>query len=107
MSPDTEAKNEYVRTFLGATGTATIPIQGILVIPRYGGGFLLYNATMLPDMVTPDPTVLTAFHPGSSRWQNITFISRDTVGFTDTYGNTTYMGNLSQVVFQTEDVTAS
>jgi PKD repeat protein len=107
MTPDTGTKTDYIRTFLGATGTATIPIQGITVIPRYGGWFLLYNATMLPDMVIPDPQVLSAFHPGSAGWQNITFISDDSVGFSDTFGNNTFMGNLSEIVFQTEDVTAT
>jgi PKD repeat protein len=107
MTPDTGTKTDYIRTFLGATGTATTPLQGITVIPRYGGWFLLYNATILPDMVTPGPTVLTAFYPGSAGWQNITFMSDDAIGFSDTFGNGTYMGNLSQVIFQTEDITAS
>jgi beta propeller repeat protein len=107
MTPDAETKGGYIRTFLGATGTATIPIEGIIVIPRYDGWFLLYNATMLPDMVTSDPAILIASNPGTRGWQNITFISNDAIGFTDTYGNTTYMGNLSQIIFQTEDVTAS
>ena len=107
MNPDTETKTDYIRTFLGATGTSTIPVQGITVIPRYGGLFLLYNATMLPDMMTPGPTVLTAFHPGSSGWQNLTFVSPDSPGFADTFANSTYMGNVSAFYFQTEDVTAS
>lgn len=107
MTPDTETKSDYIRTFLGATGTAALPLQGINVISRYGGQFLLYNATILPDMVIPDPAILTAFHPDSAGWQNITFLSNDAIGFTDPYGNNTFMGNLSQVIFQTEDVTAS
>jgi PKD repeat protein len=107
MAPDTETKTDYIRTFLGATGTATIPQEGITVIPRFEGWFLLYNATMLPDMVITDPRLLSAFHPGSSGWQNITFISDDSLGFSDTFGNNTYMGNLSQIVFVTDDVTAT
>jgi len=107
MAPDTGTKTDYIRTFLGATGTAALPIRGITVVPRYGGWFLLYNATMLPDMVIPEPQVLSAFHPGSAGWQNITFVSDDPVGFSDTFGNNTYMGNLSEIVFQTEDITAT
>jgi TolB protein len=107
MTPDSETKTGYIRTFLGATSTSTIPIKGIVVVPRYGGLFLIYNATMLPDLATPLPTILTTFRPDSTIWQNITFISRDTAGFSDTFGNNTYMGNLSMIVFQTEDVTTS
>ncbi len=107
MAPDSETKAEYVRTFLGATGVATTPVEGITMISRYGGWFLVYNATMLPDIAAPDQTILTAFYPGSSGWQNITFIAGDAAGFADTYGNSTYMGNLSRVFLQTEDVTAS
>jgi len=107
MAANTQTKNDYVRTFNGATGTASIPINGIIVIPRFGGLFLVYNATMLPDMARPGPTILSSFNPGDSGWQNVTFISRDAAGFADTYGNNTYMGNLSQVVFQTEDVISS
>jgi PKD repeat protein len=105
MTENTETKTAYIRTFLGSTGTATLPIQGIRVIPRYGGWFLLYNATDLPDMTEPDPAVLIAYYPGSTGWQNITFVSSDANGFTDTYANNTYMGNLSRIFFQTDDVT--
>jgi PKD repeat protein len=107
MAPDTRTRTDYIRTFLGSTRRSAIPVPGITVIPRYGGLFLLYNATMLPDMATPLPTVLTGFHPGSAGWQNITFISPDPTGFSDTFGNNTYMGNLSSVIFQTDDVRVS
>jgi PKD repeat protein len=104
---DKKTKTDYIRTFLGATGSATIPIEGITVIPRYGGQFLLYNATFLPDMATPVPTILTTFHPGIAGWQNVTFLASDTHGFSDTFGNNTYMGNVSRISFQTGDVTAT
>lgn len=104
MTPDSESKTDYIRTFLGATGTSAIPVEGIVVVPRYGGLFLIYNATILPDMAVPVPVILTTFHPDSAGWQNITFFSSDSSGFSDTFGNNTYMGNLSQVIFQTEDV---
>jgi PKD repeat protein len=107
MVTDKKTKTDYIRTFLGATGSATIPIEGITVIPRYGEQFLLYNATLLPDMVIPVPTILTAFHPGIAGWQNITFLASDTPGFSDTFGNNTYMGNISHISFQTADVTAT
>jgi len=107
MAGNTETKTDYIRTFLGATGSATIPIEGITVIPRYGGQFLLYNATLLPDMATPDPGILTAFRPGIAGWQNITFLASGTPGFSDTFGNNTYMGNVSRVSFQTGDVTSA
>jgi len=107
MAPGNEIKTEYIRTFLGATGISTLPVEGIVIVPRYGGRFLLYNATLLPDMATPLPSILTTYHPDSAGWQNITFLSRDSSGFSDTFGNTTYMGNLSRVLFQTEDVTAA
>jgi PKD repeat protein len=107
MASDTEIKTEYIRTFLNSRKSSTIPVRGITVIPRYGQRFLLYNATMLPDMARPLPTVLTAHRPGSAGWQNITFLASDTAGFADTFGNATYMGNLSSVIFQTETVKVS
>jgi len=107
MADDTETKTSFIRTYLGATGTATLPVQGISVVSRHGGWFLIYNATRLPEMIQPNPDVLTAFRPGSAGWENITFIAPDSAGFADTHGNNSYMGNLSQIIFLTEDITAS
>lgn len=107
MAEDTETKTSCIRTYLGATGTATLPVQGINVVSRYGGWFLIFNATHLPETIRPDPDVLTAFRPGSAGWENITFIASDPAGFADSHGNNTFTGNLSRVIFRTEDVTAS
>jgi PKD repeat protein len=107
MAPGTQIKTDYIRTFLSAKKRSITPVPGITVIPRYGGWFLVYNATMLPDMAIPRPTQLTAFSPDSAGWQNITFISPGPTGFSDTFGNNTFMGNLSSVIFQTDDVKVS
>jgi len=107
MVTDSETKIDYIRTFLGSTGSSATPIPGITVIPRFGGSFLVYNASMLPDMATPLPNVLIAFYPGSAGWSNITFMSADSAGFSDSFGNNTYMGNISHIILQTEDVKTS
>jgi len=107
MAPDTETKTEYIRTFLGATGMATTPVAGITVNHGPVGWSLAYDAAMLPDMARPNPRVLIAFHPDSAGWQNITFLSNDPRGFSEIAVNHLYLGSLSEVIFQTDDLTVS
>jgi beta propeller repeat protein len=107
MIPDTKTKTDYIRTFLGATGSSSLPVQGITVMQKSEGPYLLYNASVLPAMAMPRPSVLTAFHPGSGGWKNITFISSDDAGFSDSSGNNTYQGNVSDIMFGTDDVRVS
>lgn len=108
MVQDTATMPAYIRTLVGATGTARTPVEGITVTQRGGSRFLIYNAAALPGYTRPSGSVLIVTDPPpASGWQNITFVSQDSAGFSDTYGNNSYMGNISGAMITTSDVTAS
>lgn len=93
-----------VRTFMGGQSAATIPVSGIRVETRFGGPFLIFNATELSSFAPAVPDTLISIRtPSGNFWENITFISQDGVGLKKSATNSTYFGNISRVYLKTND----
>lgn len=93
-----------VRTFMGGQSTASTPVNGIHVVDRFGGPFLVFNATELPSFEPPAPEAFISIRtPQDNYWENITFLSTDGTGLKKSASNSTYFGNISRVYLKTND----
>jgi beta propeller repeat protein len=92
-----------IHALTGANENANTDIEGIYIDNRFGGQFLVYNGTMLPGYLLPAISILISPPLTSYGWQNITFRSVDGIGF-HAYPNNTIMGNLSGVIFQSNEI---
>jgi beta propeller repeat protein len=92
-----------IQALTGANMNAYTTIPGISVSNRFGGQFLVYNGTMHPGYLQPAASLLISPALPDYGWQNITFRSGDGIGFHD-YGNSTLMGNLTGVFFQSSEI---
>jgi PKD repeat protein len=100
----TKTRTGYISVLAGAHATATIPVNGIATDNRFGDQFLAYDSSRTGVPVLDPAHIILVSHPGGSGgWQNITFESADTIGFSNA-GNGTYFGNVSQTSFQTSVV---
>ena len=97
-----------IRTLMGAQGFAQTPIPGITIDGRFGGSFLMFNSSELPDFSPAVPSSrLDVFPPAVYGWQNISFISSDPTGIVKFPLNTTYSSNISRIILMTNDTIAS
>jgi beta propeller repeat protein len=102
----TRIRNAYITALAGAHSIAVLPVEGIIIDGRFGGQFLTYNSAIVGIPVLPSPAVLISHPPASYGWQNITFTTSDSIGFSDA-GNGTYFGNVSDSSLQTIDIPAT
>jgi len=97
-----------VRTLMGDSDSAGIPLQGITFDDRFGGQFLTYDSSVLPvHSPAPPAGYLVVNPPSLFGWDNITFIASDTVGVNPASPNQTYFANISRIYLKTNDVIAT
>lgn len=92
-----------IHALTGANENAYTAIEGMVIDNRFGGQFLIYNGTCLPGYTLPTVSLLISPPLTSYGWQNITFRSSDGIGFHE-YPNNTIVGNLSGVIFQSNEI---
>ena len=92
-----------IHALSGANENADTTIDGITITTPYGSQFLTYNTTKLSQytntgsiLICTDPALL------SHGWKNITFLSRDGIGFKAS--GTDIQGNITGVIFQTSEI---
>jgi beta propeller repeat protein len=97
-----------VRTLMGGQDTATLPVDGIAVATLPGGGFLTFNSNAVPHY-SPEPPApyLAVYPPQDYGWDNITFMTADSIGIGPASPNSTYFGNVSRIYLKTRDVIAT
>ena len=92
-----------IHALSGANENADTTIDGITITTPYGSQFLTYNTTKL-SQYTNTGSILICTDPALSShgWKNITFLSRDGIGFKTS--GTDIQGNITGVIFQTSEI---
>jgi PKD repeat protein len=92
-----------IHALSGANENADTTIDGITITTPYGSQFLTYNTTKL-SQYTNTGSILICTDPALSShgWKNITFLSRDGIGFKAS--GTDIQGNITGVIFQTSEI---
>lgn len=92
-----------IHALTGANENADTVIDGIAITTPFGAQFLTYDMTKLPGPVNTGTTLIcTSPQLLSHGWQNITFLSRDGIGFVPE--GTLIKGNISGVTFLTREI---
>jgi PKD repeat protein len=100
----TLSKPAYITVTSGAHEIAFTNFTGISVQPVNSHSYLVYDKLSLPHFVlASDKSTLVSHPPLTYGWQNITFVSSGSVGFTD--NPDTIQGNFSHVILKTKDIT--
>ena len=97
----TKSKTDYIQVLSGGHEVATTPISGITIDNRFGSQFLTYNTGLLPDF-SSSGSALVSHPPVTYGWKNVTFLTSDRPGFLA--NSSTVTGNLSGIIFQTNDI---
>jgi len=98
-------RSNYIIALKGIQIESQMTIPGITITGSGSSQHLIFDeSAAIPYFMSSDHQTLVT-HPGSSHgWNNITFISGDTSGFTDSSG--TASGTINRIIFKTNETFA-